>query len=119
MTTMEEVSSIPKKLQKYKSELETLFRGHEITGAKTLLSNYKNSTEFRDEWKSIWANVAKDEGGKLSLTTIGLLIGASLGGVGIAAGGGAIGVPLALILGLGGFLSGSKVDSLSFFGEKL
>ena len=39
-----------------------------------------------------------------------IIIGSALGGVGIAAMGGAIGMPLAFILGLIGFLAGTKLD---------
>ncbi|HEY1938108.1 MAG TPA: hypothetical protein VGJ33_09255 [Candidatus Angelobacter sp.] len=40
-----------------------------------------------------------------------ILIGAALGGVGIAAMGGAIGLPLALLLAPVGYFAGSKIDS--------
>lgn len=118
MGATDEIQDIPEKLRKYKDELTLLFKSYEVSSLQSLISIHKSNQQFRDEWSEIWTKVAKDEGGKLSLTTIGALIGLALGGVGIAAGGGAIGVPLALILGLGGFLSGSMFDAFSFFGEK-
>ena len=48
----------------------------------------------------------------MTLTSIGIIIGYSLGGVGIAAMGGAIGLPLFLVLGTAGFLGGGWLDKL-------
>jgi hypothetical protein len=52
------------------------------------------------------------ESAKISLATIGMIVGLALGGVGIAAMGGAIGVLFAIILGIVGFKGGSKIDAL-------
>ena len=79
---------------------------------------HKNNAEFKEEFVGIWKEIAKTDGGKLSLTTIGIILGASLGGVGIAALGGAIGLPLFLILGLAGMWGGTEFDSGSIFGDK-
>ena len=46
----------------------------------------------------------------MSLATIGVILGSIMGGVGIAAMGGAIGLPLSLVLGLGGLLGGAEAD---------
>src|SRR5690606_16017096 len=67
---------------------------------------------FADEWREIWVDIVRSDGGKLSATTAGAILGTVLGGVGIATGGAAIGLPLALVLGLGGLLSGAEIDSL-------
>lgn len=48
---------------------------------------------------------------KLSLTTVLAIIGAVSGGAGIAAFGGAIGVPLAVLLGLVGYFVGNEIDA--------
>lgn len=115
MSTFEEIGDIPKKYQKHKEALILNFKEYEIDSIKSLISKYRTSLPFKKNWSNFWSDVAKQEGGKLSLTTVGLLIGASFGGVGIAAMGSAIGMPLALVLGLGGLLSGSKFDSLLVF----
>lgn len=46
------------------------------------------------------------------MTTIGVILGAALGGVGIAFAGTAIGLPLFFVLGLGGLITGNEFDSL-------
>ena len=53
----------------------------------------------------------KVEGGKLTFTIAFAIIGAALGGVGVAAMGGAIGVPLALIGAFVGLVLGNEADS--------
>ncbi|MEZ9466598.1 hypothetical protein AB4228_07565 [Vibrio breoganii] len=70
------------------------------------------------EWLTIWEECAKNNGGKLGLGTVGTIIGASLGGVGIAMAGTAFGAPLAAILGLGGLISGSYLDSMKLFSKE-
>jgi len=107
------LKQLPEKFLKYKNSLVELFEKYNINSTGGLKSAYKNNLEFREEWKSIWLIIAKENGGKLSLTTMGIIIGSALGGVGIALMGTAFGMPLALILGLGGFLFGSKVDDMN------
>jgi len=118
MSTFNEIKNIPKKFIEHRDELILLFKEYEIDGIKKLISVYKTNKYFLEKWNTIWINLAEKDGGKLSLTTVGIIIGSALGGVGIAAMGSAIGMPLALILGLGGLLTGSKVDSLNFFSNK-
>jgi len=118
MSTIEEIKEIPEKYQKYRDELIELFKKYGVYGIQSLINNYKNNLDFKEEWSTTWVKISKEDGGKLSLTTIGIIIGSAMGGVGIAAMGSAVGLPLALVLGLGGFFSGSKIDSLKFFGSK-
>lgn len=115
MSTVDEIKNIPEQYKIHVDELVSLFKKHQITGMRSLVLEYRRNRIFKSEWVDFWRNIAKEEGGKLSLTTIGLLIGASLGGVGIAAMGTAVGMPLAVVLGLSGFLTGSKIDSLKLF----
>lgn len=117
MSTFEEIGKIPEKYRVHKEALVLIFNQHNIDSIKLLVTKYRSDSSFKNDWNEFWSLVAKQEGGKLSLTTIGLIIGASLGGVGIAAMGSAIGMPLAIVLGLSGFLGGSKFDSLLFFSE--
>ncbi|MDG1668525.1 MAG: hypothetical protein P8I96_06285 [Opitutae bacterium] len=118
MSTINEIKNIPEQYRKHAEELVSLFRKHQVRGMRSLVLEYRRNRVFQSEWTQFWHNMAKDEGGKLSLTTIGILIGASLGGVGIAAMGTAVGMPLAVVLGLSGFLTGSKIDSLKLFASK-
>jgi outer membrane murein-binding lipoprotein Lpp len=75
--------------------------------------------EFKTEWKQIWSQIAQQDGGKLSLTTILGITGLVLGGVGIAAGGSAIGLPLAILLAPVGYLAGAEIDDLGFVKKAL
>ena len=118
MSTTDEISEMPEKYRVYRDRLAGLFGSYDVKSLQALVTVYRSNAEFRAEWKAIWSDIAKSDGGKLSLTTIGVIVGSVLGGVGIAAMGGAIGLPLALVLGLGGLLSGSKFDSLGIFSGK-
>lgn len=98
----------------YINRLVDLCKRHGIVGWKApalLVTQFRTNAEFADEWKSIWAEIAKAEGGKIALPIACAIIGLVLGGVGIAAMGGAVGVPLALILTPIGYLAGQEVDS--------
>jgi hypothetical protein len=66
---------------------------------------------FQKELATFWEEVIKAEGGKVTFTVISCTIALSLGGVGIAAAGGAIGMPLLLILAPAGYLAGQELDS--------
>jgi hypothetical protein len=95
----------------YIDRLIALLEKHEVRNVSTLIQAVRTNDAFREDWRAIWSNIAKADGGKISLTTAGAILGAVLGGVGIAAMGGAIGLPLALILGLGGLIAGAEFDS--------
>jgi len=118
MSTSHEIKNIPEKFSAYINKLKILFNEYEIDGITKLVKTYKSNKDFKNQWKKIWIALAKEDGGKISLTTIGIIIGSALGGVGIAAMGSAIGMPLALVLGLGGLKLGSKIDSHSFFSDE-
>jgi hypothetical protein len=111
MSFIDEINSVKKRLSAQISRISNLLKHYDVSSLMSLVRVYRSNRKFREEWKSIWAEIVRDEGGKLSLTTIGAIIGAAFGGVGIAAGGGAIGLPLALILGLGGFVAGVELDA--------
>jgi len=93
-----------------KNKLVESFRKHEIDSVGALKRAYKTNPEFKSEWTEIWKEIARKDGGKLSLTTVLTILGAVLGSAGIAALGGAFAVPLALVLGIGGLLVGTEVD---------
>jgi hypothetical protein len=95
----------------YKQEVTALFKHYGVNSVTALLRLVGNR-EFKCELKAILGKAAEAEGGKLTLTTVLGIIGAALGGVGIAAGGTAVGLPLALILGTAGYFAGTELDSV-------
>jgi hypothetical protein len=102
------------RFSKYVRELIDLFKRFDITGSRAPLRLWKavSDSDFRKEWKRIWIEIAERDGGKLTLTTVLTIIGAVLGGVGIAALGGAVGIPLALLLAPIGYLLGTEIDAM-------
>jgi hypothetical protein len=99
---------------RFKQEAErliALLRDHNIRSLSSLREALRSSSEFTDQWSGIWREIAQKDGGKLTLSAAGTVVGIVLGGVGIAAMGGAIGLPLAAVLGLGGLVAGSDIDS--------
>ena len=112
MSFLDSLQETKKEFKNSIAKLISLFKSKNINSISKLISTFKNDSDFKKQWNDIWKEIVSKEGGKLSLTTIGAVIGASLGGVGIAAAGGAIGLPLATVLGLTGFVFGTEVDSL-------
>ena len=110
MPTLDDFKDLPDRYKAYAAELKSLFVKHGVNSRRALLATYKND-EFKREWKAIWTRIAGTDGGKLSLTSIGLILGAVFGGLGIAAFGGAIGLPWALVLGLAGLVGGTSFDA--------
>ena len=82
-----------------------------------MIDLHRNNSEFRKQFADVWKEIGKSDGAKISFTTAGIILGASFGGVGIAALGGAIGLPLFLVLGLAGLFSGTKIDSFGYFSD--
>jgi len=115
MDTFENLKEAPKRFKNYTEQLTELFRNHEVKSIRTLVSAYRHDKEFKQKWSVVWDEIAKAEGGKLSLATIGIILGSAMGGVGIAALGGAIGLPLFAVLGLAGLVGGSKFDATGYF----
>lgn len=97
--------------------LRALLKKHEVAGPRMLVDLHRNDEAFRSEWNAIWTRLGKDNGGKVSLATAGAILGASFGGMGIVALGGAIGIPLLAVLGVGGLLAGTEVDAALRKGE--
>jgi hypothetical protein len=115
MPIVGEAKETLQRFSKYIQELVELFKRFDIIGSRAPQNLWKamGNGEFRREWKRIWSEIAECDGGKLSLTTVLAIIGAVFGGVGIAAFGGAIGVPLALLFAPVGDLLGAEIDSWS------
>jgi predicted HicB family RNase H-like nuclease len=112
MSISKELGDSTRRFKASVDRLIALVQDHNIDSIPGLVDAFRNNEAFSTEWKSIWADIAKADGGKISLGTAGAIIGSVLGGVGIAAMGGAFGLPLALVLGLGGFVAGAEVDSV-------
>jgi hypothetical protein len=96
----------------YIDRLIALVKKHNIDSIGKLIEAVRHNDSFASDWKAIWVEIADADGGKITLATVGTVTGAVLGGVGIAAMGGAIGLPLALVLGLGGLIAGTEFDSM-------
>jgi len=101
-----------KRFTGYTQELMWLCKQYGITGRPRTLWRGVRNPEFKRQFREICGKVVEADGGKLSLSTLLAVIGAAFGGVGIAAGGGAIGLPLALVLGSGGYFAGAELDSM-------
>jgi hypothetical protein len=114
MPIVEDAQQTLQRFSKYVQELIDLFNRFDITGSKAPWRLWKaiGNGEFRKEWNRIWIEIAESEGGKLTLTTVLTITGAVLGGVGIAALGGAFGLPLALLFAPIGYLLGAEIDSM-------
>ena len=93
------------------AELQALLHVYRVDGARSLVRVYRDDTRFRTRWHEVWAAAARDDGGKLSFAAVGAILGATLGGAGIAAVGTAFGLPLLAVLGLGGLVAGTEVDA--------
>ena len=110
MSFIGELKNSVSRLAATKSSLRAQFNEHGIESAKDLKKAFKENPEFRQSWNRIWLDIAKRDGGKISLTTVLVILGAAFGGLGIAAFGGAIGLPWALVLGLVGLRAGAALD---------
>jgi len=98
------------RIRSYGNQMKSLLSRHEIHSVEDLKRVAKDSY-FQSEVAALWDGVLKAEGGKLSLTLILSTIAVAMGGVGIAAGGGAIGLPLLIILAPAGYFAGQELDS--------
>jgi hypothetical protein len=93
------------------NQLSELLRKYRVKSYLGVVRELRTNHQFAREWKHTWGSIGRSHGGKVALGTAGTIIGAAFGSVGIAAFGGAIGVPLALVLGLGGIIVGAGIDA--------
>ncbi len=110
MSFSEDVRNAKERFPQHVQAFEALFRKHGIHNVSTAW-NALSSPAFRQDFVSIAEPIMKADGGKLTLGLMFAIIGAALGGVGIAAMGGAIGVPLALVGALMGLVVGNEADT--------
>jgi hypothetical protein len=98
------------RIRDYGNQMRGLLSRHEIHNVDDLKRLAKDSA-FKSEVTVLWKGIIEAEGGKVSLTLILGTIAVAMGGVGIAAGGGAIGLPLLLVLAPAGYFAGQEFDS--------
>jgi hypothetical protein len=99
-----------KRIPSYASQIKNLLLRHGIHNVDDLKRVAKDPS-FKCEVTALWEDILKSEGGKLTGTLVLSTIALALGGVGIATGGSAIGLPLLVILAPAGFIGGQELDS--------
>jgi hypothetical protein len=94
----------------YGNQMKSLLSRHGVHNIDDLKRVARNSP-FKSEVAALWEGILKAEGGKVTLTLLLSTIAIAMGGVGIAAGGSAIGLPLLVILAPAGYFGGQELDS--------
>jgi hypothetical protein len=94
----------------YGNQMKSLLSRHGVHSVEDLKRVAEDSS-FRSEVAALWEGIPNTEGGKITLTILLSTIAIAMGGVGIAAGGGAIGLPLLAILAPAGYFAGQEFDS--------
>jgi hypothetical protein len=116
MSFSDDIRDAKTRFPQHVQAFEDLFRKHRIqdtTSAWAALSSHA----FRTEMTSIFEKIMSQEGAKLTFSVTFAIIGAALGGVGIAVLGTAFGAPLALIGAFVGLLLGNEADSEGYTGS--
>lgn len=110
MSFSEDVRNARRRFPQHVQALEILFKQYGIHDASTAW-NALSSQAFRKDMVNVAEPILKADGGKLTFGVMLAIVGAALGGVGIAAMGGAFGVPLALVGALVGLVLGNEADT--------
>jgi hypothetical protein len=113
MPIIDETKQSLERFKKYADQLTDLCREQGIKGWRAplqLVTAYRDDSEFRSEWNSIFERAANADGGKIGFGAALGILGLVLGGVGLAGAWGAIGVPLVAILVPFGYLVGNELD---------
>jgi hypothetical protein len=110
MSFSEDIRDAKRRFPQHVKAFEDLFRKHHISSTSTAWEAL-SSASFREDMVELAEQLMKVEGGKLTFSVAFAIIGAALGGVGVAAMGGAFGVPLALVGALVGLVLGNEADS--------
>lgn len=97
------------RVREHAKNFKSLIQKHNLTSIEAI-KGVGNNPDVKSDLKEFWNEVSRAEGGKISGTLIMTIIGLGLGGVGIAAMGTAIGLPLAVLLAPAGFLIGQEYD---------
>jgi len=113
MPIADDAKQTVQRFSRYIQEFVDLFKRFKLNGSSGVggFWNVVSNREFRRESNKIWAKVAEQEGGKLTLTTVATIIGAALGSIGVAGLGTAVGIPLICLLPPVGYFLGTEADS--------
>jgi len=98
------------RIPRYVNQIKNLLSRHGVHNIDDL-RRVARDPSFKCEVTALWEDILKAEGGKLTGTLVFSTLALAMGGVGIAAGGGAIGLPLLAILAPAGFIGGQELDS--------
>jgi hypothetical protein len=104
------------RIRGYGNQMKSLLFRHEVHSIADLKRAAKDLS-FQSEVTALWGNIVRAEGGAITLTVILSTIAIAMGGVGIAVGGGAIGLPLLVILAPAGYFAGQELDSEGYTKE--
>ncbi|MDP9051889.1 MAG: bacteriocin class II family protein [Acidobacteriota bacterium] len=110
MSFSDDIRGAKRRFPQHVKAFEDLFRTHRISSTASA-GEALSSVSFREDMVELAEQLMKVEGGKLTFSIVFAIIGAALGGVGVAALGSAIGVPLALIGAFVGLAIGNEADS--------
>lgn len=110
MGILKDTKAMLERIRGYGNQMTNLLSRHQVHSIDDLKRVSKDTT-FKSDVAALWDAFLTAEGGKLSLTLILSTIAIAMGGVGVAAGGGAIGVPLLMILAPVGYFGGQELDS--------
>jgi hypothetical protein len=110
MGILKDTKATLERIRGYGNQMTDLLSRHQVHSIDDLKRVSKDTT-FKSDVAALWDAVLTAEGGKLSLTLILSTIAIAMGGVGVAAGGGAIGVPLLMILAPVGHFGGQELGS--------
>jgi hypothetical protein len=110
MSVIKDTAASFERIRGYGNQMKGLLSRHEIHSVEDLKRVAKDSS-FQNEVATLWEGITRAEGGKITLTILLSTIAVAMGGVGIAAGGGAIGLPLLIILAPAGYFAGQELDS--------
>lgn len=112
MSVVKDIKAAKDRFAIYIDRLSGLLAQYQICGENWYrnLKAANDDPRFIERRDAIWKEILEQEGGKLTFGTVLAIIGAVLGGVGIAMGGGAFGLPLILLLAPVGVWIGNEVD---------
>lgn len=113
MSILSDVTEAKQHFGTYIERLQNLLKKYDVQGENwySNLRRVNRNPEFKTELTAIWQEILEQQGGKLGLSVILGIIAATLGGIGIAGFGGAIGLPLAALLVPVGILLGNELDT--------
>jgi hypothetical protein len=103
MSIITDTKATLERIRGYGNEMKGLLSRREVHSIDDLKRVAKESS-FQSDVAALWGSIVRSEGGAITMTVVLSTIAIAMGGVGIAAGGGAIGLPLLVILAPAGYL---------------